>query len=72
MQLLLMIPQDQLLYNPLGVKYQEEVESEDQRQPDAEDSEDISPEHVILSLALLLPGGRGECHCPGRLRITMS
>ena len=57
MQRLLMIPQDQLLYNPLGVKYQEEVESEDQRQPDAEDSEDISPEHVILSLALLLPGG---------------
>lgn len=57
MQLILAIPQDQLLYNPLSVKYQEEIESKDQQQPDAEDSEDISPEHVILSLALLLPGG---------------
>ena len=57
MQLILAITQDQLLYNPLSVKYQEEIESKDQQQPDAEDSEDISPEHVILSLALLLPGG---------------
>lgn len=57
MQLILAVPQDQLLYSPLGVKYQEEIESEDQQQPDAEDSEDISPEHVILSLVLLLPGG---------------
>lgn len=57
MQLILAIPQDQLLYNPLGVKYQEEIEHKDQQQPNAKDSEDASPGHVILSLALLLPGG---------------
>lgn len=46
MGLLMKTTLNQLLYGLLGVKQQEEVDSEDQHQPEAEDLGEVSPKHL--------------------------